>query len=145
MEMKNEGAKPGTPAVRLLGVVLGLAGGLLDFYSGYQIVVQNPMTYVMGHPASYSSTGMVWGAGLVALGVVLVATSLAALSPRGVRMMKEFGELMIVYGVAMLFVAASMYYGVAPMMGGALASAIAMAAVGLLMLGNGFQMARSRM
>ena len=76
--MKNEGAKPGTPAVRLLGVVLGLAGGLLDFYSGYQIVVQNPMTYVLGNPASYSSTGMEWGAGNVALGVVLVAPSMAA-------------------------------------------------------------------
>lgn len=129
----------------LAGVVLGLAGAALDFYSGYQVVVQSSVPSAMGMAESYSSSGLAWGIGLAALGVVLVVTSLAALSPGARQRMGAFGKLMVVYGVAMLVVAASMYTGMAPMMQGASASALAMLMVGLLMLGNGLQMAGSHM
>ena len=58
------------------GVVLGLAGATLDFYSGYQLTTQSGM---MG-------SGQSWGVGLFLLGVVLAVTALVSLSPGSLRM-----------------------------------------------------------
>ena len=114
------------------GVVLGLAGATLDFYSGYQLTTQSGM---MG-------SGQSWGVGLFLLGVVLAVTALVSLSPGSLRM-KDLGALMVVYGVVMLFIGALMYLGYTATMEGATFSGVGMLAVGLLMVVNGALMSRS--
>lgn len=116
------------------GVVLGLAGATLDFYSGYQLTTQSGM---MG-------SGQSWGVGLFLLGVVLAVTALVSLSPGSLRM-KDLGALMVVYGVVMLFIGALMYLGYTATMEGATFSGVGMLAVGLLMVVNGALMSRSPM
>ena len=131
-------------AMRPFGLVLGVAGALLDFYSGYQLLagpttMPGEMVTVRGGPS------LAWGVGISALGAVLVVTTLAMLLPRGARMMEEFGALMVVYGAAMLFIGLSMYLGATSMMQGAAASGVGMLIVGVLMIVNGARMRRPSM
>ncbi|HMD78947.1 MAG TPA: hypothetical protein VKF39_03070 [Nitrososphaerales archaeon] len=124
-------------ATWVVGVLLGFAGAVLDFYAGYLILAQSNMINDMGIFTGYTSTGLAWGIGVVSLGVVLAVTSLASMLPSRMNRMGDFGVLMIVYGFAMLFIGGSMYLGLTAMMTGAVFPASAMLALGILMIANG--------
>jgi len=124
-------------ATWVVGVLLGFAGAVLDFYAGYLILAQSNMINDMGIFTGYTSTGLAWGIGVVSLGVVLAVTSLASMLPSRMNRMGDFGVLMIVYGFAMLFIGGSMYLGLTAIMTGAIFPASAMLALGILMIANG--------
>ncbi|HEY6282721.1 MAG TPA: hypothetical protein VIW22_02225 [Nitrososphaerales archaeon] len=131
-------------SVGLFGVFLAVAGSILDFYSGYQILSQST-TNVMGMVVmQYTSSGLVWGVGVILLGAALIITAPAVVSSFGMRRMRTFGTLMVAYGIIMLFVGISMYRGVTPMMQGITLSGLGMLVVGPLMVFNGVMMWRSR-
>lgn len=133
-----------TTQAGLFGIAIGIVGAILDFYSGYQINAQS-MSTASDMATGSVSPGLAWGVGIIALGVVLLVTSVgSAVLPNAVKM-KDLGALMIVYGLTMLFIGASMYSGLAPMMNGALFPAIGMLVVGALMIANGAFMRRSKM
>jgi hypothetical protein len=131
-------------AVWVGGVVLGFAGALLDFYSGYLILTQSPVVAgEMGMVTSSSAASVIWGVGILALGAVLAITTFAnGLRVSAVRM-KDFGSLMVVYGFVMFFIGLSMYTGITSMTGGVFLPAYAMFVVGALMLANGVLMRQS--
>jgi predicted tellurium resistance membrane protein TerC len=129
-----------------IGVALGFAGALLDFYSGYLLLSQPSGSSEMGMGTMLASSWapLIWGTGIVFLGIVLAITSLALVFGSLSRRMRDFGALMVVYGLAMLFIGSSMYAGVTSLMGGNLAPAIGMLVVGILMVANGVLMWRPR-
>lgn len=133
-----------TTGPRLLGIMLGFVGAALDFFSGY-VLLQASVNFVNGGMglATQGTTGTVWGIGVVALGLVLLATTIAALIPSGIPKMGDFGSLMIVYGIAMLFIGAFMVSGFSSPMGNSVLSGLGMLSVGILMLVNGTLMWRS--
>jgi hypothetical protein len=131
--------------LRSFGLVLGLVGALLDFYSAYLLYTANPMVLNEQGMAVQSGAGVVWGFGIAALGVVLAVTVVGAVLTKGLDRMKDFGALMVVYGVVMLFVGGYMLTGLGPMMQGTLFPGIGMLVVGALMILNGGLMARPRM
>lgn len=144
--MQGEAPKQGAGYdARLFGMVLGFAGALLDFYSGYLLLTSSSMdTSDMGMIAQSNASGLVWGIGIAALGVVLAVTALATRSLMRTRM-RDLGGLMMVYGVAMLFIGTSMYAGITSMTQGALFPSLGMFVVGALMIVNGVMMWRPRM
>jgi hypothetical protein len=128
---------------RALGVILGFAGALLDFYSGYLLLTNTGMAASGMGTGTLDSTGLVWGTGIVALGVVLAITAAASLSSMQARM-KDLGALMAVYGLVMLFVGGSMAAGLTSMAQGAIIPALGMLGIGMLMIANGAMMFRPR-
>jgi hypothetical protein len=131
--------------LRSFGLVLGLVGAVLDFYSAYLLYTANPMVLNEQGMAVQSSAGVVWGFGIAALGVVLAVTVVGAVLTKGLDRMKDFGALMVVYGLAMLFVGGYMLTGLGPMMQGTLFPGVGMLVVGVLMILNGWLMASRRM
>ncbi|MDA4119019.1 MAG: hypothetical protein OK436_00345 [Thaumarchaeota archaeon] len=131
-------------SVGLFGVFLAVAGSILDFYSGYQILAQSTTNDMGMVVMQYTSSGLVWGVGIIILGAALVITAPAVVSSFGMRRMRTFGTLMVAYGIIMLFVGISMYRGVTPMMQGITLSGLGMLVVGPLMVFNGAIMWRSR-
>jgi hypothetical protein len=131
-------------SVGLFGVFLAVAGSILDFYSGYQILAQSSTNDVGMVVMQYTSSGLVWGVGIIILGAALVITAPAVVSSFGMHRMKTFGTLMVAYGIIMLFVGISMYRGITPMMQGNIISGLGMLVVGPLMVFNGAIMWRSR-
>jgi hypothetical protein len=136
------GSNGSRSATWVAGVLLGFAGALLDFYSGYLILAQSQMVNGMGMVEGYTSTGLAWGIGVILLGVVLAVTSIALTLPSQMNRMDDFGTLMVVYGLAMLFIGGSMYLGLTSMMTGVFSPGLAMLAVGVLMIANGALMRR---
>jgi hypothetical protein len=135
----------GLSAVGLLGVLLAIAGALLDFYSGYQILRQSAMTTNgMGDIVTPAPSVLAWGAGITALGVVLLVTAFAMGTSIRMRRMKASGALMASYGIVMLFIGVSMYWGLTPMMQETALSGAGMLVVGALMIFNGALMWRPR-
>ncbi|HEV2137802.1 MAG TPA: hypothetical protein VGR53_03090 [Nitrososphaerales archaeon] len=130
--------------VGLFGVFLAVAGSILDFYSGYQILAQSTTNDMGVVVMQYTSSGLAWGVGIIILGAALVITAPAVVSSFGMRRMRTFGTLMVAYGIIMLFVGISMYRGVTPMMQGITFSGLGMLVVGPLMVFNGAIMWRSR-
>lgn len=126
------------------GVLLGLAGALLDYASGYLALTHSMMSVnEMGNMvSSYSSSGLGWSIGLFALGTLLLVTAVASISKAGMDHMDLFGLLMISYGVVMLFIGAMMFLGFAQMMTGYIFSGVGMFVVGILMVVNGGLMRR---
>jgi hypothetical protein len=123
----------------IVGVFLAVAGALLDFYSGYLILAQSAMTtndIGMVIP-QYAPSALGWGAGILVLGVVLLVTALAIVTSFGMGRMKTLGALMALYGILMLFIGVSMYWGVTPMMQRAALPGLGMLVVGALMVFNG--------
>lgn len=131
-------------SVGLFGVFLAVAGSILDFYSGYQILAQSTTNDMGIVVMQYTSSGLVWGVGIIILGGALVITAPAVASSFGMRRMRTFGTLMVAYGIIMLFIGISMYRGVTPMMQGITLSGLGMLVVGPLMVLNGAIMWRSR-
>lgn len=130
--------------VGLFGVFLAVAGSILDFYSGYQILAQSTTNDMGMVVMQYAGSGLVWGVGIIILGAALVITAPAVVSSFGMRRMRTFGTLMVAYGIIMLFVGISMYRGVTPMTQGITLSGLGMLVVGPLMVFNGAIMWRSR-
>jgi hypothetical protein len=130
----------------LLGFILGLVGAAVDFASGYLVLSHTVSTNTMGEMmVEYSLSELLWGVGLFALGALLVATSLISVSSVGLGRMGLFGDLMLVYGIAMLIIGSAMYSGVTPMMSGYLFSSAAMFVVGIFMIASGALMRQTRM
>jgi len=136
----------GRNGVGLLGILLAIGGALLDFYSGYQILAQSAMTTNdMGTMVTQCTpSALAWGAGIIALGGVLLISALAMGISFRIRRMKASGALMILFGVVMLLIGVSMYWGITPMMQGTALSAPGMLVVGALMIFNGASMRRPR-
>ena len=133
-------------SVGAFGAILGFAGALLDFYSGYLLLAgSNMRTTEMGMVTQGGGPGVAWGIGISALGIVLAATAVASILRLGAGRMADFGALMVVYGIVMLFIGASMYAGVTSMTQGAPFPALGMLVVGALMVANGAAMRRPRM
>lgn len=133
-----------TTQAGIFGIGLGIVGAILDFYSGYQIAAQSMST--SSDMAMGSTTpGIVWGIGILSLGGVLLGTAVGSAVLPWAAKMKDLGALMVVYGLAMLFIGVSMYLGFTSMMNGALFPAIGMLLVGTLMIANGAFMRRSGM
>jgi hypothetical protein len=131
--------KPGTMA--LVALALGLAGAALDFYSSYEIMSYPATT--MGMASGVAVSGTIWVAGLTALGVLLVATAVASLSSFGASRMALFGGMMVVYGVVMLLVGATMGAGMSPAMQTSSFTGLGMLMVGAAMVANGSMMLKS--
>ena len=114
--------------------MIGILGGLVDLVSG--------LLFFVG-PMGPSSMAAGWaGVGLIALGVVVLATAVSlALAPMD-RRQTGYGGLMLAYGVLMLVLGAAMLAGVLPVMAGSLFSGAAMLFVGVAMLYSGATMTR---
>ncbi|MDG6937668.1 MAG: hypothetical protein JRN16_05175 [Nitrososphaerota archaeon] len=130
----------------LFGLILGLVGASLDFYSGYQLIAGSAQSSALpsgvGMPAvQYVNSGLPWGAGVAALGVLVASTSVASVSVFGAAHMRAFGALMVVYGLLMVLVGFAMG-GLASAMGPESLSGFGMLLVGGLMAINGFMMLR---
>ena len=135
--------RDGRGAMGIVGVALGLGGAVLDWYSGYILIANSSMTPGGMGVAQSSGPGLVWGVGVVALGLVLAVTAaVMALRAEAVSM-GDAGALMVVYGLVMLFIGASMYLGLTSMMQGTYFPALGMVALGGLMVANGALMRRS--
>ena len=137
---------PSLNHITLTGLILGFAGAVLDFSSGYLIFVQSMVrTNTMGvSMTEYNSFALVWGIGLFVLGGLLIITAIASVSSFGNMRMRIFGLMMAVYGVVMLLVGESMYLQIAPMMAGSFLTSVGMFVVGFLMILNGVLMVRNR-
>jgi hypothetical protein len=129
------------------GFVLGVAGAVLDFYSGSTFLsLSMSTTTMMGVTTThYNTIAQDWGIFLLGLGGVLAITAVLNATSLGMKQMKLFGGLMMSYGVVMLVVGALMYSGVTPVMAQqftTLISGFGMFGMGVLMVVNGVFMAR---
>lgn len=136
-------------ASALFGLVLGIVGASLDFYSGYQLIAGSAQSSALpssvGMPAvQYVAAGLPWGAGIAILGVMVAFSSVASVSMFGAAHMRTFGVLMVVYGLLMVLVGFAMG-GLASAMGTESLSGFGMLLVGGLMAINGFMMLRETM
>ena len=132
--MMTKGNGSAIEGVRYVGPLLGIAGSLLDFYSGYQLLGQGGM----------AGPSRAWGIGILLLGSALALTTIAVYPRTKSRHMSDFGFLMVAYGAVMLFIGFMMYSGEVSMMQGGVASGLGMILVGALMLANGGWMMRSQ-
>jgi uncharacterized membrane protein len=113
------------------GLCLSVIGAVLDFLSGYELIQpSNDMSMV-------GERQLLIGAGLIALGVIVIVSGVVFVGPWIAPRMNLMGALMEVYGIAMGLV--STYV---PSMNPQLADA--MLVVGILMFLNGILM-QSRM
>lgn len=125
------------------GLIWGLVGGLLDFASGAQLSLggmqQTPMENTIVSPQN----GVI-ALGLFALGAIVIITAVASMMPVGRGHPRLFSVLMVVYGLVMLLVGASMVGGLVAMMSTPYLG-YAMLVVGTLMIVNGSYMSRAPM
>jgi hypothetical protein len=132
------------------GLVLGIIGAILDFYSGSAFLSMSmSTTTMMGVTTThYNGSAQYWGIFLLFLGIALLLTAGISITSYGLRQMALFGMLMMGFGVVMFAVGALMYSGITPMMpqqSTTLVSSLGMFGVGALMLVNGSFMAMRRM
>lgn len=117
-----------------VSIAIGIVGGLVDIASGFLFLVdaytKGPTMAMMG-PSSE-----VWGGLLLllALGAIVLLTTLLMTSERGMRSPATFRVLMLVYGVVMLIIGAAMIAQLYSMTSGSFLSGGAMIAVGAAML-----------
>lgn len=114
-------------------VIIGIAGGLVDLVSGSVLLADaSSRGSLMGMMGPSSST---WGGlFLLALGIVVLVTTLLMMGEWGRRAPATFRLLMFVYGIAMLSVGASMIAQLFSMTSGSLLSGAVMIVVGAAML-----------
>jgi len=113
--------------IAVTGLALSVAGGALDFVSGY-LLASNSSGMTMTNGAEF-----LVGSGLLVLGIAELATGAMVVSSLGVGRMRLLGALMEIYGILMGL--ASAY---TPSMNGAMADL--MLGVGILMFLNGILM-----
>jgi hypothetical protein len=123
------------------GFILGLIGGLLDFASASQLLLQQGSSTGMMNETSTSVYP--WVALLLLLGTAVVVTAVLSVLSVGFRHARLFSVLMMVYGVVMVVVGLIMSAGV--LMVGDFSSvySLGMLVVGAAMLVNGVLMSRS--
>lgn len=130
----------------IVGLVLSLAGAALDFSTGYLILQNQLMTTTdnMGMVVTqYNASSLFWGLGLLALGVLLIATGFLSLTAIRMKRMGLFGSLMAAYGMIMLLVGYLMYSGLTPIMQGSMISSLGMFLLGVLMIASGVLMSKN--
>jgi hypothetical protein len=122
------------------GFILGLIGGLLDFASASQLLLQQGSSTGMMNETSTSVYP--WVALLLLLGTAVVVTAVLSVLSVGFRHARLFSVLMV-YGVVMVVVGLIMSAGV--LMVGDFSSvySLGMLVVGAAMLVNGVLMSRS--
>lgn len=116
-----------------VSVVIGIAGGLVDLVSGSVLLAdassRGSLMEMMG-PSSSTWGGLF----LLALGIVVLVTTLLMMGEWGRRVPAAFRLLMFVYGIAMLGVGASMIAQLFSMTSGSLLSGAAMIVIGAAMI-----------
>lgn len=126
-------------------IVLGVLGATIDIASGYLFLTQSMITTndmgVMITGVNYQGIG--WSAGLFSLGALILITTFLGASSFGKGRMRNFGYLMVIYGIVMLLIGTLMYSGMTPMMEGSLYSSLGMFIVGVLMIANGAIMTKT--
>ena len=126
-------------------IVLGVLGAAVDIASGYLFLTQSMITTndmgVMVTGVNYQGIG--WSLGLFSLGALILATTFLGASSFGSGRMRNFGYLMVIYGIVMLLIGTLMYSGMTPMMGGSLYSSLGMFIIGVLMTANGAMMTKT--
>ncbi len=126
--------------------LIGVIGGIVDLIAG-GVLLQSSMrsSYQSGMMANgqnmvAESGSSLGGYFLIAFGLVVVCTGGFLLTAKGMRKSGLVGRLMVVYGVIMLLVAATMFAQLFSMMQGAYVSGTAMLLIGFLMLYSGLTM-----
>lgn len=116
-----------------VSIAIGIVGGLVDIASGFLLLV---VAYTKGPTmAMMGPSSEVWGGLLLlALGAIVLLTTLLMTSERGMRSPATFRVLMLVYGVVMLIIGAAMIAQLYSMTSGSFLSGGAMIAVGAAML-----------
>jgi uncharacterized membrane protein HdeD (DUF308 family) len=113
--------------ISAIGLSLSVVGAILDFVSGYVLVLDSSsMTMAVG-------ADLLVGVGLVALGIAVLATGLMMVSRRAADRTNLLGALMEIFGILMGLVSAY-----TPSMNGGIADL--MLVVGILMFLNGILM-----
>lgn len=113
-------------------VGVGIVGGIVDLASGFTLLAgPNSGAPPMG---MMPSPGVWGGLLLLAMGVVVLVTTLLMLGDWGMRFPAIFRVLMVVYGIAMLIIGVAMVAQVFPMTSGFLLSGGMMVIVGAAML-----------
>lgn len=126
--------------------MLGVIGGLLDLAVGFTLAQS-------GFAPSAMGTGMMTGAGILMsdfwagvfiaiLGVAVLVTGFLAFRLTSMSQMRMIGGLMLVYGVLMLVIGFTMFYGLGMPMQGSLLSGSLMLVIGVLMIISGSNMVR---
>jgi uncharacterized membrane protein len=117
---------------------IGVVGGLVDIIVG-AVILQQPM----GNQPMMELSPSSWiGYFLLALGIIVLLSGLYVLTARMMTRRKQFGWLMIVYGVVMLVLGAGMLGQMFSMMQGFVISGTVMIVIGLAMLYSGYDMTR---
>jgi hypothetical protein len=117
---------------------IGVVGGLVDIIVG-AVILQQPM----GNQPMMELSPSSWiGYFLLALGIIVLLSGLYVLTARMMTRRKQFGWLMIVYGVVMLVLGAGMLGQMFSMMQGFVISGTVMIVIGLAMLYSGYNMTR---
>jgi uncharacterized membrane protein HdeD (DUF308 family) len=117
---------------------IGVVGGLVDIIVG-AVILQQPMG---NQPMMELSPSSWTGYFLLALGIIVLLSGLYVLTARMMTRRKQFGWLMIVYGVVMLVLGAGMLGQMFSMMQGFVISGTVMIVIGLAMLYSGYDMTR---
>jgi hypothetical protein len=122
------------------GFILGLIGGLLDFASASLLLVGQSGSSMMNPVSVYE-----WAALLVLLGVAVIVTSILSVVTLGLRFVKVFSLLMIVYGILMMFIGGAMTAGFIMASDVSSIYSYGMVIVGAAMAVNGILMSRNPM
>jgi hypothetical protein len=125
------------------GFIIGLIGGLLDFASASFLLLGQGGNPSMMNGSSVSVYG--WAAALIALGVVVIVTSVLSVVSVGIRFGRVFAILMTAYGVTMMIIGAAMTAGYIMATDVSIIYSYGMFLVGAAMLVNGIMMSRNPM
>ncbi|MDG6926456.1 MAG: hypothetical protein JRN09_07860 [Nitrososphaerota archaeon] len=121
------------------GFILGLIGGLLDFASASQLLLQQASSAgMMNEAPAYAWAGL-----LLVLGTAVVATALLSVISIGFRFARLFSILMMVYGVVMVVVGLVMSSGAVMTTEFSSVYSLGMVVVGAGMTVSGLMMSRS--
>lgn len=122
------------------GFILGLVGGLLDFASASMLLIaQVPGTDMMGEmpPPDY-----LWAGILIALGVLVVVTTLLSAATMDARVVRLAPFMMTAFGAIMVAIGSAMSGGYIVTGEMSQIYSYGMVLVGVLMMANGIIMLR---
>jgi hypothetical protein len=125
------------------GFIIGLIGGLLDFASASFLLLGQGGSSSITNGSSVSIYG--WAAVLIALGVLVIATSVLSVGSAGTRFGRVFAILMTIYGGTMMLIGAAMTVGYIAATDVSMIYSSGMFLVGAAMLVNGIMMSRNAM
>lgn len=123
------------------GFILGLIGGVLDFASASLLLLGGSGSMMQEGPVP----DYVWAAILVVVGTAVIVTSILSVGTIGVRFLRVFSLLMVVYGLIMVAIGGAMSAGYISMTGFSVVYSLGMLLVGAGMVANGITMVRNPM